>query len=1287
MALTTQEVKWFKSFMTILREKGIDTLNSIALVDILLFQDIGQDQQLVTNYSPSIDKRDDAPPEDIQNAAIRAIRKKTVPAFIRPEENNEIMYPESKEDVETVDWLYDGTMIIDDTQIQEDGSGLDEEREKKVKYLYENAKNGRLYYCKNGNYDYKNTKCIYVNKDGGASIMEKSMLDIQNTLNEKGTLDGEFEKEVLETFSSSTDLNLGLLTCNGSDNDYLELKGHYRIFESKMQQIVADQKENPQYYKSQEDAKARAVQLRATNFSRNLETLMDKENEELRKNSDYTFGVMPLRSTEELGHPELNPEGVYTSFDADIKCELKHINDAMQFKGQAVRDYVQRLQNSEMFTNAIDSLNRISEQVRAYESMMQKLPEQKKEEREYLKNLINELTVPEAQKVKIEELENKISKAVKEQGISVRDLSLKSLHMQIEDLKNMDKLTHLVDVCSYLSCRKTRSTDEFKEMGNLSDELSNYMSENLPEWMPDEQVMAAAADWEIPESMEIDFDNYTNTIIQDGIHLPEMEGLTNDQKLSRIKEGLKNPDSTVSKVAAKKLGGYIEGIVTERFKSLEMNMSLYMVPLNDCVIIDGKLVSDMFMEDETSSYAYKEGQEESTKQQERQYLAEQLGKAFQKGLSVEIFLPDKDGKFAETTKLTAKGLTREGIEAKEMDGEELSQAKGKFFVKHYGNLKGISEQMTNNLKKASIRKLPSSAYANAADAVIEDMRREKAREYNIFTGGDNGQTAAEKVSELLGKVKDAQKGVWFGSPQYDNMVQAVEKLNKLTAKMAGNINSDNIEQMYEYKKALEEVREKADAYVEYKKDEENIKPKTQKRINTATDISQYADDMIRSIQRTMKQKVDELNRNEDYANDMRREYLENMNEAIKALYNKGRQATGDTALCIEDAEFVNSLHVGGMLGRTDRADSVAANWLEYYRQTHNLSTEQLLDVVYHRPEELQGMAEDYRTFMKQNAVFNSKKDKLFPTPEVKAHIQAQANFYKNWYNNLISTPIIDYFELDDEECMKQIISDSINTINCSQNEQDIRKGYIREYADAFGGLEEMNRLQNLAGIRQAVAYCADQMCNPNRKIAQRVAAKIVYGKLMEICKDKMPYEVPKEVVYIGLVAVGGVSGCLGQKFSSEELKKYFNNTASPELKGKIEATAAASMDEAKEILKASMREDEAKAQMLEDTYKKEVCAGKLYDLFLQRLSVKKAEDTYAAMHTAEGRNEFIKQAVTSKVVEKMKNNPNLINEKGGQLLDALIAEMQSKRKEEVPVQQEVKKEKVVEEPQKQVNIG
>ena len=283
--------------------------------------------------------------------------------------------------------------------------------------------------------------------------------------------------------------------------------------------------------------------------------------------------------------------------------------------------------------------------------------------------------------------------------------------------------------------------------------------------------------------------------------------------------------------------------------------------------------------------------------------------------------------------------------------------------------------------------------------------------------------------------------------------------------------------------------------------------------------------------------------------------------------------------------------------------------------------------------------------------------------------------------------IINYFELDDEECMKQIISDSINTINCSQNEQDIRARYIREYADAFGGLEEMNRVHRLAGIRQAVVGCAEVICDPEKPIAQRVAAKIIYGNLMEMCKGKMPYEVTEDVDSIGLLAVGGVSGCLGQKFSSEELKKYFNNTASPELKGKIEATAAASMDVVKEMLKDIRRENEKRAQMLEDTYKKEVCAGKLYDLFLQRLSVKKAEDTYAAMHTAEGRNEFIKQAVTSKVVEKMKNNPNLINEKGGQLLDALIAEMQSKRKEEVPVQQEVKKEKVVEEPQKQVNIG
>lgn len=1255
MALTAQEMKWFKSFMKILREKGMDTSNRFDLLNIVVFQDVNEENEYIENHAANLGKGA-VLPEDIKNMAFRGLRKKSAPAFIRPEDTGEIMIPVGQTDEEAVDWIYDRTMMIDETRMKEDGSGLDAEMEAKVKALYENAKLGRLYYCQDFNSGAEVAKCIYVDPNGDASIMERSIVEMYgNDMGEENL--NELNKLVAQVDNERRDFDMGIPQLDSQEIE--DITSDLKVFAGVMKKIIMDQKANPQQYVTQDSAKRRALSIGATRLTMNLENLVYEESKNLRNNSDYTFGVMPLRSTQELGHPELNPVGVYTSFDADIKCELKNINDAMQFKGQAARDYVQKLQNSELFTNAMASLNRISEQIRAYESIMQRLPEQKKEEKEYLKGMIHELTVPEARKNKIGELENKIANEIKS-GVSRNNPSLSPLYTLVDDLKNMDKLTHLVDVCSYLSCRKTRSTDDFKDMGNLSDELSNYMSENLPEWMPDEQVLAAAADWEIPESFEIDFDDFTNTIIHDGIHMPEMEGLSNEQKLSRIQEGLKNPESAVYKEAQEKLGDYIEGIVTERFKSLGMNMSLYMVPFNDCVIIDGKLVSDMFMDDNNSPYAFKEGQKEVAKKQERQYLAEQLGKAFQTGRSVEIFLPDKDGKFVTTTKITAKGLAKEGIEAKEVDEEALLQAKGKFFVEHYGNLKGISEPMQEKLKIARAREMQPNQYAIAAVEIREDMRREKASEYNIFTRGDNGRTAAEQVSGLLRTAQEAQKSVWFGSSQYEEMVQAMEKLNQLTEKLAGNIDPDNLEQMHEYKQALEEVREKADAYVEYKRDDDNPKPKTQKRIDTARGIRQYTDDMLRSVDRTMKKKVEEINRDEDYVNEMRHENMDRKYEAIKALYNQGRQATTDTALRIKDPEFARSLHVGGMVGRADRVDSVAANWLEYYRQTHNLSTGQLLDVVYNQPEELQSMAEDYRAFMKQNAVFNSNKDKLFPTPEVKAHIQAQANFYKNWYNNLINTPIIDYFELDNEECMKQIISDTINTINCSQNEQDIRKGYVREYVDAFGGPEEMNRLQRLAGIRQAVAHCADDICNPQKDISQRVGAKIVYGKLMEICKDRMPYEVPEEVTFMGLSATN-VSSDLMKKFSSEELKKYFDDTASPELKGKIETAAAASMDELKELRREAMKDNETREQKLEDNYQKEVCAQQLYDMLLKRLSVRKAEDSYAAMHTAEGRNEFLKLAVTSNVVERMQNNPDLINQKGHRLVDELIAEMQPKK--------------------------
>lgn len=537
--------------------------------------------------------------------------------------------------------------------------------------------------------------------------------------------------------------------------------------------------------------------------------------------------------TEQEMKQELSVGETYTSLDADIKCELKHINDAMQFKGQAAREYVQGIQNSKLFMDAMVSLNRISETIRAYESLQKKLPQERSVERNYLQDKIEELSDPKEHISTIEKLEKNISETMKRDGIKRTDPILMPLDAQIDDLKNVDKLTHLVDVCSYISCRKTLPTDEFRRMGDLPDELSTYLEINLPEWKPDEEVFAAAEDWVIPESIEIDFDSFTNT------------------------------------------SGYIEGAITERFKSLGMNMSLYMVPFNDCVIIDGKTVSKMFMEDTGSKYAYKWGQEQVTKKQERQYLAEQIGKALQQGLSVEIFLPDKNGKFAAATKITGKGLKKEGVADRAPDPELLLQAKGKFFIHRCHYLKGISPGMQQKLNMAAGRELPPNAYANAAEAVLKDMRQEKEAKYHMFSGDDQGELAGNQVRGLLEKAQDAKKSVWFGSPQYEEMVQAVEKLNQLTEQIAGHIDSESMEQMHAYRQALAEVRQKAESYLEFKKAEQNPKPKTRKRIDTAKEIAQYAEHMFRKVDGFMKQKVEELNRKAVVTDDEQREYLKN----------------------------------------------------------------------------------------------------------------------------------------------------------------------------------------------------------------------------------------------------------------------------------------------------------------------------------------------------------------------------------------------------------------------------
>lgn len=1261
MALTADEKKWFDSFQKLMEAQGVDLKNPVSMMKVMVLPDLMKEAQIMDD--PEKTK------EEHMAAWERNMKMRQVPAFIQADVNGERMVPASGFGAhDVVDWLYENTLTLEEERIK--AQNKEAVLEAQIKYLYENASKGRLYYGPKYGAENDKIHAIYVDKDQTAKLMEATPKRLTER-DEQENLDmNEIEQAVYDVDSERAYLSaatFSLPISYGID----DLGVPYGATGAILEKIDKDQKEHPELYVSQQQAKERSKAIGATFLQDNFEQLVEMTQKQLHTTRDVRSGVEPLVAMQELGCPNLNPKGVYTTMDAKLKYELQNLKTAMVFKSDAVRHYVERVQSSDVYASGMEALERIAERVRAMEELRKQIPQENQVDYQYLTDRIEELVSLDKRSMLVERMRPKYEADKKNLDPEVAQ----NANQLFIDLDNVTKLENLVIACSYLSGRKAREDDSFTFFGDIPNEVKDYMGEHMSEWKPDEKLYDEAQKVILPQTLQFNFqmDGFMDIAIHDEQLEAEYAGMTEEQRLNKIHEELEKPDSPVTKRIQQKRQKYMEAVIAEQLQPLQAMRAFHGVQFSQCTMIDGVLVDEMYWKDERFS-----NQPQNNIGEYQHYFVEQMAKACLAGKQIDMFLLDQDGYFSDKIRVTGTGLPPKERKQPEPDTELRSL--GMFYIKQRNHIRDLSPEMLRKLEIASgqLNRLEGQ-YIPAAEAVLEDIQK------NRITQLDEWKQSQQTMSEqLVQNVKDADKSVWFGSNEYKALVQAVEEVQTIAQQMERGQEWDT-EQMHTYRTALSQMKEKAIAYKTRKGDPKQYKEKTQKRIHVADDIEKFADAQLAELNEHNEQYLQRLTQETDMG--VKTEYLETLYEAIGKVYDKGRNSVFQEEWS-KNSEEGRILEMGGLsVSISDREDSVTANLLEYYRQTHGLTRDELNDVIFNNPEQLKDMLKDYVAFQKKNSVFPSKEDAAKPllTSELKEHLKEQAQFYKKWYQSIAEQPIQDYFRRGDANAMWEIRSDCVNTINVSQNEQLLCGTYGKDYADAFGGLEEMEQIHREVYIRQALAMNADGYLDKNGEPEKRIMQKLAYEKIVSLAGGRMPAELSEDetAMIIGLTHAAAQREPVSEQFSQSQLRSYLDGTASASLKSEIERVANVQLMLCKDEGINMMANEKQSALERKVHYKKEACAERLYDAFTKGIAEKNAK-TYESMQTVKVRNEFIQEAMKTNVVAKLAEASEIRPENEGQLVDEVIAEIAQNHKKEYEAEAERKAVQAQKETEKQV---
>lgn len=473
MALTQEEIKWYKSFTAALRLKGLDPNDKVALSKILAHQDMSSFMDKLNEYS-DVDVSE--APEEMQNKILGIImdeqRVRFVPAFTRPYSDG-LMRTENIDDTRNASqWLEEETISINEEAINPDGTGLRGAEEAKVKALFDLAKKGRLYYSPNSLAENENEYPIVVNASGEAVIKEYSLADLNQRIDHNEVLNREetmISEPLSEKFKVLT-TDAGIMVGFSEDKTQKVLRLGYKTLNRS--RLATDMMVRPELYT---DAATRAERI----------------------------AEVELEFEQELGYVAVSNREIARRTEAD------YAKEAAEFKGEAVATFLSELYSLKDYKDARKRCDSMNRRINAYEELLAKVPEEQTEKRQRIQTHIDELSTPDGREKKIRALKSRINamKELKDSGNkAISSVVINPLQELLGELENYEADREIVDkiedIGGYFSGRRT-----FEKKGALPSDLSAFLSNELSDINPSTDVYEEAKELHWPNPIELRLDD------------------------------------------------------------------------------------------------------------------------------------------------------------------------------------------------------------------------------------------------------------------------------------------------------------------------------------------------------------------------------------------------------------------------------------------------------------------------------------------------------------------------------------------------------------------------------------------------------------------------------------------------------------------------------------------------------------------------------------------------------------------------------------------------------------
>ncbi len=157
-------------------------------------------------------------------------------------------------------------------------------------------------------------------------------------------------------------------------------------------------------------------------------------------------------------------------------------------------------------------------------------------------------------------------------------------------------------------------------------------------------------------------------------------------------------------------------------------------------------------------------------------------------------------------------------------------------------IKSVGYRMTGNVQ-LNYQTLKEQINAQEEIKIIPPEKEDRAKVFNILDQFDKNSARQdiEPAGDLLTQMDNAQRGVFFGSDKFENVIKTLQTIKKASEMIAGDDRLANKRSYEVLETGYEKLREACKAYLDYKKEQGKLEAggKTGRRIDAVKAVQEF----------------------------------------------------------------------------------------------------------------------------------------------------------------------------------------------------------------------------------------------------------------------------------------------------------------------------------------------------------------------------------------------------------------------------------------------------------------